>query len=89
MPKRTDRPLRLEASERCTVIDENGSEAEGILINVSDGGFCIESDARFDVGQRIEIRVPGLGQLFGIVRWHTRRRTGGVLEPYTRGAVGS
>lgn len=89
MPKRTERPPRLEATEQCTIVAEDGSEADGILINVSDGGFCIESNARLEVGQRIEIRVRGLGRLFGIVRWRSGRRTGGVLEPYTRGAVGS
>jgi hypothetical protein len=90
MPKQPERPLRLQATEQCRIVAEgDGTEVDGLLINISDEGFCIESDACFEVGQRIEIRVRGLGRLFGIVRWNSGRRTGGVLEPYTRGAVGS
>lgn len=89
MPKQPQRPLRLEATERCTIVAEDGNEVEGILINVSDEGFCIESDARFESGQRIEIQAPGFGKVSGIVRWHSHNRTGGILEPYTRGAFDS
>lgn len=90
MPKQPERPLRLQATEQCRIVAEgDGTEVDGLLVNISDEGFCVESDAAFEVGERIEMQVPGLGRLSGIVRWRSGRRLGGVLEPYTRGAFDS
>lgn len=87
--KRIRRPARLEAVECCTVVREDGSLGGGVLVNLSDEGFCIESNHPLELGERIEVCVPGLGRFAGIVRWLNRSRRGGVLEPYVRGAYDS
>lgn len=80
------RPVRLEAVEHCTIVREDGSLICGILVNLSDEGFCIETSDGLELGERVQMRVVGLGCIAGLVRWLDRRRAGGVLEPYSRGA---
>lgn len=93
VPKHPERPLRIEAIENCTIIRENGRRVDGLLVNVSDEGFCVESDdpleRSFEVGERLEMHVVGVGRIFGVVRWSECKRAGGVLEPYSRGAFES
>lgn len=87
--KKVKRPTRIEAAECCTVVREDGSLGGGVLVNLSNEGFCIESNHPLELGERIEVRVPGWGRFAGIVRWLDRNRRGGVLEPYVRGAYDS
>lgn len=93
MPKHPERPLRIEAIENCTIVRDDGSRVDGVLVNLSDEGFGVESDHSFDqpleVGERIEMHIVGVGRILGIVRWSDCGRAGGVLEPYSRGAFDS
>lgn len=82
----TDRPARVVAHEHCTVILEDGSFESGLLLNLSDEGFCVQTKLRPELGERVEVGVPGVGRFSGIVRWTDGTRTGGVLEPFTTGA---
>lgn len=84
--KKVRRPTRIEAGEHCTVVCENGSLVGGLLVNLSDEGFCVESSHPLEIGERIEMSVLGVGRITGIVRWLDCNRAGGVLEPYSRGA---
>lgn len=86
MPRDAERPFRVEAVEHCTILRENGSLAGACLEDVSDEGFCITTSHPLEVGERIELRTLGLGQLAGVIRWSERNRSGGVLERYLRGA---
>lgn len=86
MPRYAERAVRIEANELCTIAREDGRLISGMLLDLSDEGFCVESIHRLDVGERIEIRVRGMGRVAGIVRWFDCCRAGGVLEPYSRGA---
>ena len=89
MLEHPQRPIRLEAVEHCTIAREGGSLIGGILVNLSDEGFCVESNHRLERGEQIEMRVIGLGRITGIVRWFECNRAGGVLAPYIRGACDS
>lgn len=89
MANHSDRPPRLEITEQCKIVRENGGRTNGKLINLSDEGFCVESRHFFSSGERIEIHLSGAGRISGIVRWCHGGRAGGVVEPYSRGAVGS
>lgn len=86
MSEHPQRPVRLEAIEHCMIAKEGGRLIGGILVNLSDEGFCVESNYPLELGERIEMRVIGLGRIAGIVRWFECNRAGGVLEPYARGA---
>jgi PilZ domain-containing protein len=80
------RPVRADALEHCVIARESGELVPANLINLSNEGFCVETSHTFEVGERIEMRVLGLGRLPGIVRWFDSHRAGGVLEPYSSGA---
>jgi hypothetical protein len=49
------------------------------LLNLSNDGFCLEVDEKLAAGERIDIRVAGLGQFGGIVTWALGTRAGGRL----------
>lgn len=80
------RAARLKADEPCMIVREDGSLLSGILVDLSNEGFCVETGRGLAPGERVEMRVAGLGQIAGLVRWFDCNRAGGVLEPYTRGA---
>ena len=86
MSEHHQRPLRLETVEHCTIVREDGNLLVGILVNLSDEGFCVETSGTLELGERVQMRVVGLGRIAGLVRWLDRKRAGGVLEPYCRGA---
>lgn len=76
-----DRSSVGPAYEHCTVARDDGSLAAGILLNLSDRAFCVESRHALEIGERIEIRVLGLGRVPGVVRWIDGNRAGGLVEP--------
>lgn len=84
--KHPERPPRVNIVEHCTVVRESGRVVRGLLVNLSDEGFCVDSDPPLLRGERVEVRVQGIGRLCGIVRWLDCNRAGGVLERYSRGA---
>lgn len=86
MPQDSEKSARLGTHEHCTIARENGALNTGVLLNLSDQGFCIKTNLRNGIGERLEMRVPGMGRFSGIVRWANGSRTGGVLEPFTTGA---
>jgi hypothetical protein len=80
------RSIRIETNEACTIAREDGGSAGGMLVDVSDEGFCVEISHALHVGERIDVDVAGAGRISGIVRWFDRCRAGAVLAPYSRGA---
>lgn len=80
------RPVRIEAQQRCSIRGQDGDFRRATLLNLSDRGFCFSSSDHMDVGEQIEIQIGGMGQLEGTVRWSHDDRTGGVLGPYVQGA---
>ena len=83
-----ERGVRIDVGELCTIVRQDGCLVCGTLVNLSNDGFCVESLHRFGVGERIELRVTGLGRMPGLIRWCDYNRAGGVLEPYSQGACG-
>ena len=88
MPDSFERAVRIDVSELCTIVRQDGRLVAGILVDLSDQGFCIESVHRFEAGERVELRIKGLGRRPGLIRWCDSNRAGGVLEPYSQGACG-
>lgn len=80
------RPIRIEALEKCSIAREDGRLLSAVLVNLSEGGFCFTSNDRVEVGERIELCVPGMGRFAGCIRWSHNNCTGGVFEPYVQGA---
>ncbi len=63
------RPIRVEVAEHCTIVREDGTLVDGILVDLSDEGFCLETSAGLEFGERVEMRVSGLGCIAGLIRW--------------------
>jgi hypothetical protein len=76
------RPHRMPAYELCMVAPDGGRLRAATLLNLSGQGFCIESKHPFEPGERIELRVLGLGRFAGVVKWSHCGRAGGILEPF-------
>ena len=83
------RDFRIDANELCVVVRENGTFIGGVLVDISDNGFCIDCNHNLDVGESVQIRTVGLGRILGTVRWSDGKRAGGVLQPYLGGACAS
>lgn len=76
------RPARVSSHEPCAIARFDGSLAPGVLLNLSNDGFCVECTRNLELNEQIEIRVLGLGRFRGIVRWSSCHRAGGLLQPF-------
>jgi hypothetical protein len=58
-------PVDLEA--RVRELGASGIEAR--VINISEHGFMAEADARFEVGSRVWLMLPGRDRANAVVKW--------------------
>jgi hypothetical protein len=58
-------PVALEG--RVRELGANGVDAR--IINISERGFMAASDARFDVGTRVWLMLPGRERANAVVKW--------------------
>jgi len=58
-------PVDLEA--RVRELGANGIEAK--VLNISEHGFMAEADARFEVGSRVWLILPGRDRANAVVKW--------------------
>jgi hypothetical protein len=79
LPGRVERAPRLNTYEHCVIARENGRAVPAILVNLSERGFCVESNTPLETEEDIEVRVLG-ARLRGSVRWTKCGRAGGVLH---------
>lgn len=76
---RAERAPRMNTHEHCVIARQDGSAVTAILVNLSERGFCVESNIPLESDEQIEVRVLG-ARLRGSVRWTNYRRAGGVLH---------
>ena len=76
---RIQRAPRMNTHEHCVIARQNGSAVTAILVNLSERGFCVESNIPLETEEQIEVRVLG-ARLRGSVRWTKYSRAGGVLH---------
>lgn len=60
---------RGEVAINAVVHRDDGSRQSVTLSNLSSDGCRIESDGDFRIGERLQIAVPGMGQLNAQIRW--------------------
>lgn len=77
LPKRPD---RVQANEPCKIARSDGAIVAGTLLNLSNAGFCVSAKCNLFEGERIEVRILGLGRLRGTIRWAKRCRAGALLD---------
>jgi hypothetical protein len=76
---RLEREARMDTQEACIITRQCGTTVTGVLVNLSEGGFCLESTTPLWSNERIQVRVLGAG-FEGAVRWTKGRRAGGILD---------
>ena len=58
-------PVELEAKMR----ELGASGVEARVVNISETGFMAMSDARFEVGSRVWLMLPGRDRANAVVKW--------------------
>ena len=58
-------PVELDAKMR--ELGSNGVEAR--VVNISESGFMAVSEARFEVGSRVWLMLPGRDRANAVVKW--------------------
>ena len=58
-------PVELEAKMR----ELGASGVEARVLNISESGFMAVSDARFEVGSRVWLMLPGRDRANAVVKW--------------------
>ena len=58
-------PVELEAKMR----ELGASGVEAKVVNISEHGFMAISDARFEVGSRVWLMLPGRDRANAVVKW--------------------
>lgn len=58
-------PVELEAKMR----ELGASGVEARVLNISESGFMAVSDARFEVGSRVWLMLPGRERANAVVKW--------------------
>jgi hypothetical protein len=58
-------PVELEAKMR----ELGASGVEAKVLNISERGFMAASDARFEVGSRVWLMLPGRQRANAVVKW--------------------
>ena len=66
---REGRKERHSVAVDAVVHRADGTKSPARLTNFSDDGCCIEADADFRVGERLQIAIPRMGQVKAQVRW--------------------
>ena len=58
-------PVELEAKMR----ELGASGVEAKVLNISEQGFMAESEARFEVGSRVWLMLPGRERANAVIKW--------------------
>jgi hypothetical protein len=65
--RRRESRMPVELDARMRELGANGVEAK--VLNISERGFMAATDARFDVGARVWLMLPGRDRANAVVKW--------------------
>ena len=65
--RRRSRRLPVELEAKMRELGACGVEAK--VLNISERGFMAESDARFEVGSRVWLMLPGRERANAVIKW--------------------
>jgi hypothetical protein len=79
-------PVDLDAKVR----ELGASGVEARVLNISESGFMAQSDARFEVGSRVWLMLPGRERANAVVKWTAGDKLGAEFaEPISLEGLGS
>jgi hypothetical protein len=79
-PMMSLRATRHSVLLQASVITENASVDDARVRNISRGGLMAECRLRGQPGDRVEVSLRGLGELFGCVAWARDDRVGVMFD---------
>ena len=75
---------RTPVAVGATMRELGASGVEAKVLNISERGFMAESEARFEVGSRVWLMLPGKGRANALVKWTAGDKLGAEFaEPIT------
>lgn len=76
------RAPRIDTNHEAIVVDTQGRQFAVTVLDLSSGGFRLQSDETFKIGEYVAIRVTGYGDFSAQIRWALGGEAGGVfLDP--------
>ena len=76
------RAPRIEGRHDALIVDSAGRQVEVTVTDISGGGFRINTDETFSIGEYVALRVARYGDFPAQIRWALGREAGGLfLEP--------
>ena len=76
------RAPRIDTRHEAMVVDTQGRQFDATVLDLSSGGFRLQSDETFKIGEYVAIRVKGYGDFSAQIRWALGGEAGGVfLDP--------
>lgn len=76
------RAPRIDGEHEALVVDSEGRLYPVKILDISSGGFKLQADETFRIGEYIGIRVSKYGEFSAQIRWALGTEAGGVfLQP--------
>lgn len=73
------RAPRIDGHHEAIVVDGQGRQYSVTVLDISNGGFRLQSQETFRIGEYIAIRVPRYGDFSAQIRWALGSEAGGVF----------
>lgn len=71
---------RDEVMHRTHAIDADGRRVKLVLVNISPSGLMARCETTPEVGDRLRVHLPIIGEVVAVVRWSLGGRIGCALE---------
>jgi len=75
-----DRKDRARSNVPATLHRRDGSSEPAFVTNLSDEGCRIESASRLEIGERLKIAIPRVGELAAQIRWTVNGSAGARFD---------
>ncbi|MDQ3077543.1 MAG: PilZ domain-containing protein [Pseudomonadota bacterium] len=76
------RAPRVEGRHDALLVSSDGRQSSVVVLDLSGGGFRIQSDEMLKIGEYVALRVDRYGDFPAQIRWALAGEAGGVfLEP--------
>jgi hypothetical protein len=76
------RSPRVDGHHEALVVDSQGRSYPVTILDLSSGGFKLQSDETFRIGEYIGLKVERYGEFSAQIRWALGNEAGGVfLDP--------
>lgn len=76
------RAPRVDVRRRATLVSPNGRQIAVVVLDVSSGGFRVQTEEMLKIGEFVTLRTAHQDDVSAQIRWSLGQEAGGVfLEP--------